>query len=163
MRTYVNLMTVMVIGGLWHGASWNFVIWGAIHGVMLAVERIQGKDSLYRALPRPVRVGITFAIVCVAWVFFRADTLPQAMNYLASMFGMGRVTPGSYMAAAAMYTPYHVIMFLVATLVVWKGTEAWRYTNDLSPRRAAVTMGMLLLSVLMMWTQTENPFLYFRF
>src|SRR5215207_2749371 len=54
MRTYVNLMTVMVIGGLWHGASWNFVIWGAIHGVVLAVERMQGKDSIYKSLPRPV-------------------------------------------------------------------------------------------------------------
>ena len=50
-RTYVNLMTVMLLGGLWHGASWNFVIWGAIHGGMLAFERAQGKDSLYRRLP----------------------------------------------------------------------------------------------------------------
>src|SRR5690606_13656681 len=54
-RTYINLMLVMVLGGLWHGASWNFAIWGGIHGIWLAVERMQGKDSFYRHLPRPVR------------------------------------------------------------------------------------------------------------
>src|SRR5688572_15898666 len=90
-RTYVNLMTVMVIGGLWHGASWNFVIWGAIHGVVLGVERMQGKDSFYRSLPRPIRVAITFFIVCIAWVFFRAETLPQAMSYLSSLFGLASI------------------------------------------------------------------------
>jgi len=51
-RTYINLALVMLLGGLWHGASWNFVVWGAIHGAMLAFERYQGKDSFYRALPR---------------------------------------------------------------------------------------------------------------
>jgi len=56
-RTYVNLMTVMLLGGLWHGASWNFVIWGGIHGSMLGLERWQGKDSVYRRLPAVVRVA----------------------------------------------------------------------------------------------------------
>src|SRR5690349_15975155 len=73
-RTYVNLMTVMLLGGLWHGASWNFVIWGGIHGSMLAAERAGGKQSPYQRLPRPLRVALTFAIVCVSWVFFRAKT-----------------------------------------------------------------------------------------
>src|SRR4051794_2201612 len=65
-RTYVNLMTVMLLGGLWHGASWNFVIWGGIHGSALAFERAQGKNSLYRRLPPPLQVAITFLIVCVS-------------------------------------------------------------------------------------------------
>ena len=60
-RTYVNLMLVMLIGGLWHGASWTFVIWGAIHGGMLAFERMQGKQGLLSRLPRPWRVALTFA------------------------------------------------------------------------------------------------------
>src|SRR4051794_9196819 len=70
-RTYVNLMTVMLVGGLWHGASWNFVIWGAIHGGMLGLERAQGKHSFYRRLPHGVRVALTFLVVCLSWVFFR--------------------------------------------------------------------------------------------
>ena len=81
-RTYVNLMTVMLLGGLWHGALWNFVIWGGIHGVMLAVERRFEKDSLYRQLPGPAKMAVTFLIVTIAWVFFRAPTLGQAVDYL---------------------------------------------------------------------------------
>jgi alginate O-acetyltransferase complex protein AlgI len=130
---------------------------------MLAAERMQGKDSVYRSLPRAVRVGVTFAIVCLAWVFFRAETLPQALVYLSSLFGMGAVTAGSQVAAAAMYTPYHVVMFLITVLVTWKGVEAWKFTENLSLQRVAVIMSLLLVSVLFMWGQTENPFLYFRF
>ncbi|MFW5751383.1 MAG: MBOAT family O-acyltransferase, partial [Planctomycetota bacterium] len=83
-RTYGNLATVMLLGGLWHGAAWTFVIWGAIHGAMLAFERAQGKDGAYRRLPRPLRITITFAVVCLAWIFFRAESLTQAGDYLAS-------------------------------------------------------------------------------
>ena len=59
-RTYFNLLATMVLGGLWHGASWNFIIWGAIHGGMLACERLLGKDSLYARLPGPLKTAITF-------------------------------------------------------------------------------------------------------
>ena len=81
-RTYVNLAIVMVIGGLWHGAAWNFVIWGAIHGALLAFERLRGKAAIYSGLPAPARVAATFTTVLVAWVFFRASDLPQAVRYV---------------------------------------------------------------------------------
>jgi alginate O-acetyltransferase complex protein AlgI len=162
-RTYVNLMMVMLIGGLWHGASWNFVIWGGIHGFWLAFERFQGKDSPYRMFPRPIKIAITFFIVCIGWVFFRADTLPQAVHYLASLFGMAHAGINGTMAAVPMYTALHVVAFLACVLVVWKGPESWVYTRRLSPQRAAVVMSLLAVSVLAMWWQPENPFIYFRF
>jgi alginate O-acetyltransferase complex protein AlgI len=162
-RTYVNLMLVMLIGGLWHGASWTFVVWGGIHGVMLVVERLQGKDSAYRALPRPVRVGVTFAIVCVAWVFFRAPTLKAALAYLGSMFALAKPAIAGELAAAKMYTPYHGATFLAAAFVCWMLPNSWAFTRTLSPARAAVVMSLLVMSVLAMWTQTTNPFLYFQF
>jgi len=68
-RTYANLILTMLLGGLWHGASWNYVIWGGIHGSMLAFERSQGRESFYHNLPRALRVALTFLIVMVAWVF----------------------------------------------------------------------------------------------
>ena len=162
-RTYVNLMLVMLIGGLWHGASWTFVVWGAIHGTMLVLERLGGRDSAYRTLPRPVRVGITFAIVCLAWVFFRAPTLGDAVSYLGSMFGLARPTVAGQLAAATMYTNYHAATFLLAVLVVWMLPNSWAWTKNLSPARAALAMSLLVASVLAMWTQTSNPFLYFQF
>lgn len=162
-RTYVNLMMVMLIGGLWHGASWTFVIWGGIHGFWLAFERFQGKDSPYRMLPRPVKIAITFFIVCIGWVFFRADTLPQAMHYLGNLFGIGSAGLASDLAAAPMYTLMHVTIFLTCVLVVWRGPESWVFTRKISLQRAAVVMSLLAVAVIAMWWQPENPFLYFRF
>ena len=161
-RTYLNLMVVMLLGGLWHGASWNFLIWGGIHGVMLALERVQGKTSPYWRLPRPVRVAIAFAVVCVAWVFFRAKTLPQALDYLGAMFGQGEQSAGNALAAA-MYDPYHLAVFGLAAGVVWTAPQSWEFTRTLTLPRAAFCLGMLAVSLLFMWTQTENPFLYFQF
>jgi alginate O-acetyltransferase complex protein AlgI len=162
-RTYVNLMTVMLLGGLWHGASWNFVLWGAIHGGMLGFERAQGKQGFYARLPRPVRVGLTFFIVCLSWVFFRAKTLPEATSYLASMFGASHAGPAADVVEGALYTPYHGAMFVVAAVTVWALPNTWAFTNRLSLGRAVGGMALLALSVLLMWTQTVNPFLYFQF
>jgi alginate O-acetyltransferase complex protein AlgI len=162
-RTYVNLMIVMLLGGLWHGASWNFVIWGGIHGSMLAAERAQGKDSFYRRLPRPVRVALTFVIVCLAWVFFRAKTLTEAVAYLGSLSGLGSPGPGAELVPGALYTPYHTAMFVLAAVLCWGMPTTWQFTERLSMPRAAFGMALLGASVLLMWTQTINPFLYFQF
>lgn len=163
-RTYLNLMVVMLLGGLWHGASWNFVIWGGIHGAMLAFERAQGKDSFYRRLPHPLRVGITFHIVCISWVFFRAATLPTAQRYIASLFGLGSdIGMAANVLRGRLYTPYHLVMLAVAAVVVWNAPQTWQFTRHLTWPRVAVCYGLLLGAVMMMWTQTSNPFLYFQF
>ncbi|MHB8969877.1 MAG: MBOAT family O-acyltransferase [Pirellulaceae bacterium] len=76
-RTYINLALVMLLGGLWHGASWNFVIWGAIHGLMLILERLAGKHAFYERLPGFAKTAITFVIVCFTWVFIAAATIER--------------------------------------------------------------------------------------
>ena len=162
-RTYVNLMAVMLLGGLWHGASWNFVLWGAIHGGMLAFERSQGRGSLYRRLPLTLRIAITFFVVCLSWVFFRAKTLGQALVMFKSLFGVAAVTAASDAPAGSMYTRLHVTVFIVAALLVWRAPNTWAFTARLSAPRALAALGLLALSILMMWTQSANPFLYFQF
>ena len=156
-------MAVMLLGGLWHGASWNFVIWGLIHGGMLAFERAQGKDSVYRRLPRPLRVAITFFVVCLAWVFFRAKTLGQAMTTFASLFGLARTTAASDAPAGIMYTRFHVTIFVLAAILVWLAPNTWSFTSRLTVPRTIGGLVLLALSILMMWTQSANPFLYFQF
>jgi alginate O-acetyltransferase complex protein AlgI len=162
-RTYANLMIVMLLGGLWHGASWNFVLWGAIHGGMLAFERSQGKDSVYRRLPGPARTAITFVVVCLAWVFFRAKTLGQARTYLRSLFGLAATTVASDVPAGVMYTRYHTTIFVLAALLVWGAPTTWVFTERLSAPRVLGAIAALAVSILIMWTQTANPFLYFQF
>lgn len=162
-RTYFNLMVVMLLGGLWHGSSWNFVIWGGIQGVMLAFERWQGKDSFYRRLPHVMRVAITFVIVCISWVFFRAATLPAAARFVGALFGIGADGMTSDVLRGALYSPYHLIMLAVAAILVWGAPQTWQFTRSLTWSRAAYCFGLLLASVAVMWTQTSNPFLYFQF
>jgi alginate O-acetyltransferase complex protein AlgI len=178
-RTYLNLMTVMLLGGLWHGASWNFVVWGAIHGGMLAFERARAARRAARAVaggaggrggaasrfPRPVRIAVTFLVVCVSWVFFRAKTLVQAIAYCKSLVGIGAatLTPASDALTGALYTRYHVLAFGLAAILVWAAPNTWVVTERLSAPRAVGAFVVLALSVLVMWTQSANPFLYFQF
>ena len=89
-RTYVNLMLTMLLGGLWHGASWHFVLWGGLHGAALAVERLLGITADGpRRIPSWLAWLITFHFVCITWVFFRADSLEGALQYLGILFGAG--------------------------------------------------------------------------
>ena len=104
----------MLLGGLWHGAAWNFVIWGALHGALLAFERLRGKAALYGGLPAPVRVGVTFTIVLVTWVFFRAADLPHAVRYLGDMLALGDPQEGAGLLAGIVYQPYYLGTFLLA-------------------------------------------------
>ena len=162
-RTYVNLGLVMVLGGLWHGASWNFAIWGAIHGAMLAVERLQGKDSLYRRLPTAARVVITFVTVCIAWVFFRAATLDAALDYLQAMLGLGAPSAGAALLSGILYTPYHLLWLAVAGFTIWGLPQTWDFTRRLTPLKVAWIGGVFVAAILLMTTQSYNPFIYFIF
>ena len=162
-RTYVNLMTVMLFGGLWHGASWNFVIWGGIHGGMLGLERKLGKAHPLRRLPPGVSVAFTFLIVCLSWVFFRAKTLRQAFSYLGSLFGLSAVSGASDVASGALYPPYYLVLFALCGIAVFALPNSWQLTDRLSWPRVAFATTAMALATLMMWTQTINPFLYFQF
>ena len=162
-RTYVNLFIVMLLGGLWHGAAWNFVIWGGLHGAMLALERFRGKTALYGALPAPLRVAATFAIVLVAWVFFRATDVPHAMRYLGDMLAAGTPQAGAGLLAGIVYAPYYLGTFLLAGLIVWTAPQTWDWTRTLTLPRATATLALLVLAVVVLTTQAFNPFIYFIF
>ena len=162
-RTYANLLFVMLIGGLWHGASWTFVIWGGIHGGMLAFERHHGKHGFFRRLPRPVQVAITFIIVVFAWVFFRARDLPSAIAYCGSMLGFGSPQPGEGLLAGVIYQPYYLGSMILITIITWGGVQTWDWTRVLNVRKAVVIFVLFWLSLLVMTTQAYNPFIYFIF
>ncbi len=162
-RTYINLLLVMVLGGLWHGASWNFVIWGGIHGGMLAVERARGKNGFFFRLPRSVQIGFTFVVVVFAWVFFRARDLPVALAYCKSMLGLGSAQPGEGLIAGVIYQPYYLLSVLIAALVTWAGVQAWDFTRTLTLPKAILILLLFWLSSLVMTTQAYNPFIYFIF
>ncbi|MFO7666952.1 MAG: MBOAT family O-acyltransferase, partial [Desulfobacterales bacterium] len=162
-RTYVNLAIVMLLGGLWHGASWNFVIWGGIHGGMLVLERARGKNAFYHQMPKPIRMAMTFFIVLMAWVFFRTADLPAALNYLASLFGLATIQDGAGLLGGTIYQPYYLTTSALAAMIVWGCPQTWDWTRTIPPWKAAPIVLTLLVSLAVLMTQAYNPFIYFIF
>lgn len=163
LHTYVNLSVVMLLGGLWHGASWNFVIWGGIHGALLGFERMQGKDSPYRRLPAILRIAVTFFIVCIAWVFFRAADLPAALAYVGAMFGMVTPTETAPLLAGVLYQSYYLATFVLAIGITWGAPQTWDWTRSLPWWKIVVVMALFACAILVLATQAYNPFIYFIF
>jgi alginate O-acetyltransferase complex protein AlgI len=163
-RTYVNLGIVMLLGGLWHGAKWTFIVWGAYHGALLCCERWRGKESVYQTLPHPLRIGITFVLVLLSWVLFRADTLAGAAHYYGALFGLAPASGASRLLGASLYTPYRVIVLALCGLLVFQPLQA----HDWAERpqtwgRVTVLAPLFALCVAVMFGQSFNPFLYFQF
>ncbi len=174
-RTYVNLLLVFFLCGLWHGASWTFVVWGLFHGVFLVIERV-GLARWLDAVPPPVRHAYLLLVVMVGWVFFRADTLAGAISMIGAMVGLGGTAPAVY--APGWYLNREVLLALVAGIIgstpVLPRTAAWwarTGTEDGWPRLAwapslvgiVALVGLLTASLTLSAAQTYNPFIYFRF
>jgi len=154
---------VMLLGGLWHGASWNFVAWGAIHGTMLGLERAHGKRSFYTRLPGFVKTIVTFLIVCIAWVFFRTDNIGRALLYCKTMFGMAPDVYNAKLLASIIYQPCYVIWMIVGAIVIWFAPQTWDYTKRLTPLKAVLIFVLFVFAMVMLSTQSFNPFIYFIF
>lgn len=162
-RTAINLAIVMLLGGLWHGASWNFVIWGALHGALLGSERVFGRKPLYYKLPRFLRIGVTFILVLIAWVFFRAETFSGAIHYLGSMFGLVTVPDTSLLLGGLFYTPFYLFAVACASIIVWGAPQTWDWTKKMGSGKVVVTALVFVFSVSILSMQSYNPFIYFNF
>ncbi len=162
-RTAVNIGIVMLLGGLWHGASWNFVIWGGLHGLYLGSERVLGKRPFYSMLPHPLKVCLTFILVVIGWVFFRSDTLGEAVSYLQSMFGLAAVPETSLLLGGLLYTPYNMLAVAIAAVVVWCCPQSWDWSRTLDGAKILVILIVFLLAVAVLSVQSYNPFIYFNF
>ncbi|HLN24261.1 MAG TPA: MBOAT family protein [Patescibacteria group bacterium] len=170
-RTYVNLFVVFLLCGIWHGAAWTFVVWGLLHGGYLVIERL-GMGRLLERLPVVLRHAYVLLCVMVAWVFFRADSLDQALHYLKAMAGFG----ASAVAAPLMsrYLGLDVMLAIAAGLLaagphgaaiaVWVGDRLSVGRLRLGPSLGLVgLMGLLLLATMSLAGGAYNPFIYFRF
>jgi alginate O-acetyltransferase complex protein AlgI len=156
-------MLTMLLGGLWHGASWNFLIWGGIHGGMLSFERRQGKNSFYSRLPRALRIFTTFFIVLLSWVFFRSADLPGAISYLGCMAGLVQPQPGAHLIGGVLYRPYYVFSFFLAAIAAWTFPTVWAWTQNITWPKVITCLVLLWISLILLLTQTYNPFIYFIF
>lgn len=173
-RTYINLMITMILGGLWHGASLKFVIWGFIHGVSLGIHKAlmglypgffkqQGMDMPNR-FRRIVSILITFHIVCFAWVFFRADTLTVAGDMFRQIFTTFR----GYLFYDFIISYKYVIFLIILGYVLHFASDKLedRFKQFIINSHFVVKV-LFLVVVVWIVMQTKNvniqPFIYFQF
>ncbi len=180
-RTYANLFIVFLLCGFWHGAAWNFIVWGAHHGFFLVIERM-GLGRILARLPRPVSLVYALLAVMSGWVWFRAATLPDALTYFEALMqfdGDGIILEAM---GSAMLPFWYLAMIVGAILAItperlWHRVHSFLARNIIKPLgrfRLGVGNGQLFLrdtSVLFMLgfaliflsASDYNPFLYFRF
>ncbi len=119
-RVIASVLVTLLVGMLWRGASGGLVVWGLLHGLMLWIERATGGRAFYAGLAKPIRAAITFFILLIAWVFFRADSPGEAGRYLQIMIGQGPpLAPTAALLDADMLRNFNTMSLIVCALVVW--------------------------------------------
>jgi D-alanyl-lipoteichoic acid acyltransferase DltB (MBOAT superfamily) len=167
-RTYFNLMITMLLGGLWHGASLKFVIWGGLHGIGLVINKLW--NSIFKSHLRPTWIGrlfavfITFQFVSFCWIFFRAQDLENVKIMLKQIFE--NFSPGSYMTVLPAYSNALLLMFVayIIHFLPEKTKESYRGLFIKIPLVAQFAVIMVIAILLFhMRTTQVMPFIYFRF
>jgi len=162
-RTYINLMLTMLLGGLWHGASWNFVIWGGLHGGYLAFERaVLMRFRLWRSDARTATVLrwiIVFHMVCLAWIFFRAATLDASLQLIGHL---GDPLSQGFSADRHLWLVLLLSALMFAHLL---GGLSGTKTRLMKSGTPAFALSMAALILVLIWFTPEHsaPFIYFQF
>ena len=159
-RTYVNLLLVMVLGGLWHGAAYTYIVWGAIHGVALAVERalgLQGDRGAGRFIP--VRLAwfvVAQSVVLCAWVFFRSDSFANAVTFLDNIATLDLVMPNTMMWVGT--------LFLLPLVLhhAWTWAEERGAIRPLTASMRAALAAVMVYGIVTLYAGTSD-FIYFQF
>lgn len=167
-RTYINLLLVMLLGGLWHGANWTFVIWGAWHGGILAVERLLSKPKRWQAIPALLAIPRTFLLVIIGWVMFRAANAVEAFSFYRGMLGLNGFAFSETLEWQ--FSSYALLMLVVGIALVY--LVPW--LQSLSKNRegfgqrvltltSLIIIPLFVLATLRLSAQSFSPFLYFQF
>lgn len=161
-RIYVNLITVFFLCGLWHGANMTFVIWGLYNGLFLILERLFLSDLLAR-VPKLITHLYAIFVVLIGWVFFRADSLSQAFEYLSVMFGLYNLDKESICQAQLL----NYIALVVGCIIVFLKLKSFNSSNthETVTHNYAYFVNFILIfvSVLVLYFGAQNPFIYFNF
>ncbi|MEI7957524.1 MAG: MBOAT family O-acyltransferase [Verrucomicrobiota bacterium] len=160
-RSYINLCICFFLSGLWHGAAWNFVIWGCFHGIGLVADRVFWLEWQKR-LPRALNIVITFLLVAIGWAFFRCETVERMGAFLGALFGAQATLPDPVLVGrdtVAMLTVGGLyILYPLLPRPKWLAGGSGMLIPKL-----ALSLLLLILSAGWLGMSTFHPFLYFRF
>lgn len=167
-RTYLNLICVFFMTGLWHGASWNFIAWGLFHGIFLVIERLWLGDLLKKNKFKALNHIYTILIVMIGWVFFRAEDMKYALIYIYKLFIPTKIES---LYNAKMFINREIMIVLVLAILLSGVLQAIfpKFKELLYERNGIKILYALVLSIIFfacivsVASSTYNPFIYFRF
>lgn len=161
-RTYINLMLTMVLGGLWHGANWTFILWGIWHGTWLAVERKLGAKSGSSVWPRMIAWPLTMLLVMIGWVMFRASSVGQAFDMYQGMFGGNGWAISNEIAWQIQNT--ELVAVGLGLLISLYSVRLMQWVQSIpNTLHVAGRASVLFLTCMALIAQSHSPFLYFQF
>lgn len=170
-RTCLNLFLTFLVSGLWHGAAWTFVLWGALHGLFVVTERIL--DRPLKKIPKPVRVCGTFLVVTALWVLFRADGFRQALEVWRGMvaFGNPAIAQLNTVVGTAAYIDfplafdcvYILVLEAVLLFVVFRCPNSCDLLDRFRPSRKTMSVAAVLFVIALLCLARESVFIYFNF
>ena len=159
--TYRNLLITMVLGGFWHGAAWNFIIWGTMHGLWLAAERASGLANFFNRnrIGRVTGWFVTFHLVCAAWVFFRAENLDLALDWFSGLAAFSLPVYG--------LTWFATLLIVVSLAFQFTPSDGVNRVAGYFERKPLILAGgifaLTLLAVQWLAPSGTAPFIYFQF
>jgi alginate O-acetyltransferase complex protein AlgI len=168
LRQYFNLVLVFFLCGLWHGASWNFIIWGAFHGLFLVFERLKFWQKFLNFLPKILQHFYAILIVMIGWVFFRSPDLVHSTGFLQAMF-LGNEITQIPQQVSRLLNSHFVWMSAVLALIGFSpvmrnfAVAVGRRQKILITIFDVFLLAVLLLCILRISASTHNPFIYFQF
>lgn len=176
-KTYRNLLIVFLLCGLWHGASWNYIVWGCIHGFFLILERTILKKFITNNSLLIFRHIYTLFIVIHAWIFFRVENMPQAIVYIKSMYGIASIP--DHFLRVSIYQEIQPIFIFSLCLGIIFSTPIFHISTRILPRftsndnkiltgilsttKPIIIFLLLYVSLSFLAVHSYNPFIYFRF
>jgi alginate O-acetyltransferase complex protein AlgI len=169
LRTYFNKWLVFLISGLWHGASWNFVIWGIYHGGLLCLEKAMSFNKRLECVPVVIKMLFTMFLVMVGWVFFRADDINSAFDFLRQMFNFSSINIHPQSNRIMVIDNHGKFTILLAFLLCVLPSsnklndKIFEFKNRFQNITLIMHLMLFLISIMKVGTASLSPFIYFRF
>lgn len=177
-RTYINLITTFLLGGLWHGAGWTFIVWGALHGIALAIHRAW--STIGFKMNKILAWFITFNFINITWVFFRAKDFESAMRVLGSMFSLENIVlPEKYFRFLAEYNEIYftygsvydgisggnkiTIFILLTFVVVLAFRNSMMFFSHFKTKWYNLILLIFMITTAISMMSNVTEFLYFNF
>ncbi len=164
-RTYINLFLVFLATGIWHGASWTFIIWGLWHGVFIITERYFSIEKYNKLYQRAIRYAYTVLVFIIGWVIFRAPTLRIGLKYLKIMFGLKKNSIIGY--GIWYFLDNKILIILIIGILASLSTFKFMFVEKKSLKykisMEIFSLFVIIISMILISSSTYNPFIYFRF